>query len=448
MSRIREKVTYTQMIMLSFCFIILVGAFLLCLPISSRSGQWTSFLDAMFTATSATCVTGLVVFDTLTYWSGFGHVVIMLLIQIGGLGVMTCVAIIALIFRMRISVGERRLLMQSAGANQIGGIVKLILRIVKITAVVEGFGFIMLSIAFCPDMGFFTGIWKALFHSVSAFCNAGFDILGAAGKFTSLAGSEYALNPLVNFTIMILITTGGIGFIVWGDVLRKGFHFKKYEVHSKIVLLTSGTLLILGTAAFFIFEYDHSLAGMTVGEKLLASLFQSVSPRTAGFASIDLAKMSDPGTLSSIVLMFIGGSPGSTAGGIKTTTFIVILLGAFTSARRYGSITLFKRKLDYDTVVKASAIASVYLICVLGAVFIISAIENAPFLTILYECVSAIGTVGLSIGLTPTLSSVSEIVIILLMYTGRIGGLSLMLILAENRRSVPIERPTAKILIG
>lgn len=448
MSSIRGKLTYTKIIILSFLFIIILGAFLLCLPISSRSGEWTGFMDALFTSVSSTCVTGLIVVDTFTHWSGFGQAVILLLIQVGGLGVMTCVAILALVFKRRIGLGERRLLMQSTGSMQLGGIVRLLRRILTLTIVVEGLGTILLAIAFCPKMGFWTGLWNALFHSVSAFCNAGFDLMGRYTAFGSLAGTEFAFNPLVNLTIIFLLTTGGIGFIVWRDVFHKGIKFKEYEVHSKIVLVTSGALLLGGTVLFLILENNGALAGMEPGEKLLGALFLSASPRTAGFATVDPAQLSESGSLLSVFLMFVGGSPGSTAGGIKTTTFLVLILGVLTSARRFGSITVFKRKLDEDTVVKASSVATLYLFCTGAAVMAVCAIDSVTLRQALFECASAMGTVGLSMGLTPALSAASHAILMILMFVGRIGGLSLMLILAENRRSVPLERPNAKILIG
>ena len=448
MASLRGKLTYTQIIMLSFLCIILIGALLLCLPISTKSREWTPFVDCLFTATSATCVTGLVVFDTYTHWSGFGQVVIILLIQIGGLGVMTCIAMIALLLRRRINLGERRLLMQSAGSMQIGGIVRLMRRIILCTAICEGLGFLILSCVFCPKFGLGTGLWYALFHSISAFCNAGFDLMGRYGEFSSLAGSIFAFNPIVNLTIIFLIVVGGMGFLIWGDIFHHRIHFKDYRLHSKIVLVTTGVLIFAGTVLFFIFENDYSLKGLTFGQKLLASLFQSVTPRTAGFNTVNLSAMSGSATLLIMILMFIGGSPGSTAGGIKTTTFFVLMLGALTAARRYGSITVFKRKLDGHSVIQASSVAALYITCVSVAFMVISALEPYSFNEIMFECISAIGTVGLSKGITPMLSSGSHIALIILMYAGRIGGLSLMLILAENRRNIPVERPTEKILIG
>lgn len=448
MAFLRGRLTYTQLIMLSFLLIILIGALILCLPFSARNGHWTNFLDCLFTAVSATCVTGLVVVDTFSHWSGFGQVVILLLIQIGGLGVMTCVALLALVLKRRIGLGERRLLMQSAGSMQLGGIVRLVRIILAVTAAVEGIGAVLLAFAFCPRMGFWEGLWNAVFHSVSAFCNAGFDLMGKYTPMGSIAGSEYAFDPLVILTFSFLIITGGIGFIVWVDVFRHGIHFSKYETHSKIVLTTSGALLLGGMLCFLLTEWNGALAGRGFGEKLLGSFFLSVSPRTAGFSAVDLTSLSKSGTLLSLMLMLIGGSPGSTAGGMKTTTFFVLILGCLTSARRFGSITVFKRKLEEDAVIKASAVFFLYFVCIGLSVFVMGTFEPFGLVELLFECTSAMGTVGVSLGLTPVLSGPSHIILILLMYIGRIGGLSLMLVLAEKRRDVPLERPVAKIIIG
>ncbi len=448
MSNLRKKLTYTQIIVLSFLSIILIGSLLLTLPLSSRSGEWTPFLDAMFTATSATCVTGLVVYDTYTHWSAFGQAIILVLIQIGGLGIMTCIAMLSLILKRRISLSERRLLMQSTGSLQHNGIVILIKQIITGTAIVELCGALLLAIVFCPRMGFTVGLWNAVFHSVSAFCNAGFDLMGRYSAFSSLSGDGLYNNPIVMITLMLLIVIGGIGFLVWNDVIKKRTSFKKYEVHSKIVLTTSALLIGIGFVLFFIFEYKHSLAGMSLGQKLLNALFEAITPRTAGFASVDLNSMSDSGTLLTMILMLIGGSPGSTAGGIKTTTFVVLLLCALNSARRYGSITVFKRKLDQNTVAQASSIATVYAAGVFIAAMIICALEPYSFTQIVFEIVSAVATVGLSTGITPNLCAASQILLMVLMFAGRIGGLTFVLVLAERRINVPISRPTVKILIG
>jgi len=444
----RRKLTYTQIIVLSFFCLILGGAFLLCLPISSREQEWTPFIDALFTATTASCVTGLVVVDTYTHWSPFGQALILCLIQIGGIGVMTSISLIALFLKRRISLGERRLIMQSAGSLQIAGIVKLLRRIFIGTAIIESCGALILSFVFCPRMGFFPGLWNAVVHAVSAFCNAGVDLMGKYGPYSSFTTGGLQFNPVVNLTIMGLIIVGGIGFVVWTDIARHKLNFNKYEVHSKIALLMTAALLVGGTVLFFIFEYNHAFRGFTFWQKLLAAMFQSVTPRTAGFNTIDLTTLSDSGKLLTTILMFIGGSPGSTAGGIKTTTFAVLLLSAFAASRRYGSVTVFRRRLDDKTIVQASSIITVYFACLFVAISIICAIEPFSFMEVLFETVSAIGTVGLSLGITPELMLPSKLILILLMFMGRVGGLTLMLVLAERRINIPISRPTTQILIG
>ena len=448
MSSLQKKLTYTQIIVLSFLIIVLLGAVLLSLPFSSRAHQWTPFIDALFTSTSATCVTGLIVFDTYTQWSPVGQAIILVLIQIGGLGVMTCIATLALVLNRRITIGERKLLMQSAGSLQHSGVVQLLRRIIRGTALAELCGALLLSIAFIPKMGFASGLWNAVFHSVSAFCNAGFDLMGKYSAFSSFTGAEFANNPLVIITLALLIIIGGTGFLVWSDISQKRTKFKDYEVHTKIVLTTSAALIVLGTILFFIFENNNALAGMSFGEKLLHSFFQSVSPRTAGMNSVNLSSLSVSASLLMMLLMFIGGSPGSTAGGIKTTTFLVLLLSAWTSARRYGSITVFKRKLDSVTLAQASSIATVYAAAIILSTMLIGALEPYSFSQILFETVSAAATVGLTTGITASLCTVSHVILMILMFAGRIGGLTFVLVLAERRVNVPIDRPTAKILIG
>lgn len=448
MSKLRGKLSYTQIIVLSFFLIILAGTLLLSLPISSRSRDWTPFFSSMFTATSATCVTGLTIYDTYTHWSFFGQLVIIALVQIGGLGVMTCIAMISIFLKRRISLGERRLLMQSAGSLKIGGIVKLIRRIIIGTAVIELLGAVLLSFVFLPKMGLLPGIWNAIFHSVSSFCNAGFDLMGRYGSFSSLSAPWLATNPLLCFTISFLIIIGGIGFLVWNDILKYRLDFNKYGVHSKIVLSSTALLILSGAVLLFIFESSGAFLDMNIWEKLMSSFFLSITPRTAGFNTVSLSEMSDPGTLLTALLMFIGGSPGSTAGGIKTTTFVVLLLGALASTRRRSGITIFKRRLEEHAVAQASAVATVYFAVVFLASLIISFVEPYPLHDILFESVAAISTAGLSKGITPFLSPLSQGILMLLMFAGRIGGLSLMLVLAERKISIPIDRPTVKILIG
>ena len=438
--------SYTQVIAVGFLITILGGSLLLSLPAASADGRSISYINALFTATSATCVTGLIVVDTYTHWSIFGQIVIISLIQIGGLGFMTVITMFSLFIKRRISIHERKLLMQSAGAMQISGVIRLIKRILLGTLIFEGLGIILLSIRFCPEMGFWEGLYNGIFHSVSAFCNAGFDIMGKYGAFSSL--TKYRGDYLVNLTIASLIAIGGLGFIVWNDIVVKGFKVKEYELHTKIVLTVTGFLIFAGMILFCIFEKNYTLANLTAGEKFIASLFQSITPRTAGFNTVDMGALSDSGNMLITILMFIGGSPGSTAGGIKTTTFAVLMLGALSASRHTKHIAIYKRRLDESIVKQASAIFVIYTMAVIVASLTISAIELQSMKNVVFEVVSAIGTVGLTTGITSTLCSVSKVILIIFMYGGRVGGLTLMLSLAEKRTVTPIERPMEKILIG
>ncbi len=443
----KQGLSNTQLIALSFLGVILLGAVLLCLPVSSRSGEWTNFLDACFTATSATCVTGLIVFDTCTYWSLFGQIVIITMIQIGGLGLMTLMASLALFMKRRINLQERRLLLQSSGNLQYGDLSHMLKQILLGTLLFEGVGAILLAIRFCPQMGMVRGIYNAVFHSVSAFCNAGFDLMGKYQPFSSL--TAYVGDPLVSLTISALIIIGGIGFLVWDDMRRNGIHFKRYSLHSKIVLVTTAILVVGGWVSFFLFEQNYALQGLSLGEQVLASLFQSVTTRTAGFNTIDQAALSNPGSILTVVLMLIGGSPGSTAGGIKTITVAVALLAVFSIAKNRKDTTAFRRRIDEQQVKQALAILAIYTLLVLVAMTAISVWEPAKSLkSIVYEVASAAATVGLSLDGSSSFLPASRVVLILLMYIGRIGGLSLVLMLAEKREVAPLERPEEKILIG
>lgn len=441
-----KSISTTRLIALSFLLVILSGSFLLCLPLSSSSGEWTGFVDAFFTATSATCVTGLVVFDTFSHWSVFGQLVILLMIQIGGIGLMTIIIMLFIFLKKKISLHERLILMQSAGTVRISGMVKLVMRIIKGTLFCEGIGALFLAIRFIPEMGFVRGLYYAVFHSVSAFCNAGFDLMGRYEQFSSL--TSYKNDFIVNITIMLLITVGGIGFLVWDEIVRYKFHFHKYSLHAKIVLTTSVFLIAAGTAGFFIFEYNHSLSELSISGKLLSSAFMSVTTRTAGFNTLDTSALSESGSLLSMVLMFIGGSPGSTAGGIKTSTLAVVFFAMISMSKGHNGVTLFKRSLGSDIVKQAAVIIVIYLTGILVATMVICHIEPYPITDILFETISAAATVGLSRGLTPSLSTASHIILAFLMFGGRIGGLSLMLVFGEQKPQPPLKRPTEPIIIG
>ena len=441
---VKMKMTNTRIIAISFAMVILVGALLLCTPFASASGSWTNPVDALFTATTATCVTGLVVVDTAAHWSLFGQIVILILIQLGGIGFMTLITLFSFFVHRQVSLHERRLLLQSVGSLQMSGVMATFRQILIGTFLMEGLGAALLSIRFYPMYGS-KGIWYAVFHSISAFCNAGLDLFGAEG---SASLSVFRNDPLVIGVIMMLIVMGGLGFLVWDDLMRNFFRPRRLRLHTKMVLCTTGALLLGGWVLLFITEYNHAFAGMSFGERLMASLFQSVTTRTAGFSTVDQTALSDSGALASICLMFVGGSPGSTAGGIKTTTMLIFVLSILRFSLNRETVIFGKRRIENRIVRQAGAVVGVYLFMALLATLLISAMEDAAFLDVLYETVSAVATVGLSRNLTPTLCIGSKLVLILLMYAGRLGGLSLFLALGETAKSEPLKRPVEKVLIG
>lgn len=442
----KKKASYTQVIAFSFFAVILIGTFLLALPISSRSGTWTSIFDSLFTATSATCVTGLIVFDTYTHWTIFGQIVIICMIQIGGLGFMSLITTVSIFMGRRISLHERKLLMQSAGNTKIGGMVQLLKRILIGTIIFEVTGAILLATRFCPEMGLSQGIYNAVFHSVSAFCNAGFDLMGKFEPKSSL--THYQNDVIVNLTIASLIIIGGLGFMVWNNIIIAKGKKDKLSLHTKIVLTATAILIVVPTILFYIFEYHGNFAGLSEKSRWLHSFFQAVTPRTAGFNTTPTDSLSESSSALTTILMLIGGSSGSTAGGIKTTTVFVMVLTALASSRRNKDVEVFKRRLDSNTIRQASAITTIYITAVLSATLIICMIEPYSIRQVVYEVSSAIATVGLTEGITPMLGRVSQFILILLMYAGRVGGLSLMLVLAENRKPVALSRPKEEILIG
>ncbi len=440
------KLSYTQIIALGTFIIILFGSILLSLPIASRSGEATPFLNSFFTAASATCVTGLVIYDTYTHWSIFGQFVILVLIQIGGLGFMTIVTMFSIFLKRKIGLRERRLLMESASTMRIGGIVLLIKKISIGTLIFEFIGAIFLATRFCPDMGFKIGLYNALFHSVSAFCNAGFDIMGKYGQFTSL--TMYSDDVIVNLTIMVLIIIGGIGFLVWDDIGNNFLNFKKYQLHTKIVLSTTAILIIGGAFLFYVLEANGLFYNKSLTEIILGSLFQSVTPRTAGFNTISISNLSESSSFLTILLMIIGGSPGSTAGGIKTTTLVVLIIASISSAKHTSDLSIFKRRLEDNALKRASSITVIYMFTAFVSTIVICATQTFSLKEVMFEVFSAAGTVGLSLGITPHLNGLSKIIIIFLMYGGKVGSLSMALVLAEKRELVPLSRPIEKIIIG
>lgn len=443
----RLNLTYAKLSALGFLAIILIGAVLLSLPISSRSGEFTPFINALFTATSATCVTGLVVYDTYNYFTVFGQGVILLLIQIGGLGFMIIATLFMLVLKRRIGIRERGLLKEAVNTISIGGIVRLAKHILIGTLLFEGIGAIVLSIKFSKEMGVVPGIFNGLFHSISAFCNAGFDLMGRYGEFTSL--TRYNGDLVVNAIIMSLIVIGGIGFIVWEDIYKNKLNFTKYKLHSKIVLVTTFFLIISSAIIFYLLERKNLLIYSGVKESIFSSLFLAVTPRTAGFNTVDTASLSQGSKLLTMMLMVIGGSPGSTAGGIKTTTFIIVILTAISSVMRSNDLSIFNRRLEDSILKQAFSIISIYILGSTLAMLIISLVQPELMLgDISFEVLSAIGTVGLSTGITSQLESLSKFIIVGLMYCGRVGSLSVLLAVTENRNNVLTRNPVEKIIIG
>ena len=441
------KINSIQAIALGFAGIILIGALLLTLPIANRNGATLPFADALFTSTSATCVTGLVVCDTYEQFNLFGQIVILCLIQIGGMGFMTMATLFLMMARRKIGLAERGLLTESVNAFQIGGIVRLIKRVILVAAICEATGALLLAIRFCPQMGLFTGIFYGIFHSVSAFCNAGFDLMGRFGPYVSLI--PYHDDILVNLTVMSLIAVGGLGFVVWDDIIEQRLRLFKCKLHTKIVLLATAVLIVGGAILFYLMERGNTLAGMTPAGQILASLFQSVTPRTAGFNTVDMANLTEGGTVLTMLLLMVGGSPGSTAGGVKTTTLMVILLATISYIRNSESMNIFHRRLEDTTLKRAYCSTTIYIALVVLGVFLILASQGLPVKDTAFETISAISTVGLSTGITRELNGLSQMVIILLMYSGRVGSLTLaMAILERMNGKAALKNPEEKIIIG
>lgn len=445
----RPAMHATMVVALGFLIIILTGAVLLTLPISARSGEPTDFLDALFTATSATCVTGLVTVGTATHWSGFGQVVILLLIQIGGLGFMSLASIASFLTRRTITLRERMVMSAGLNLTENAGIVRLTRRVLLGTLAFEGAGALLLATRFVPRVGLWQGIKMGVFHSVSAFCNAGFDLIGTPDNpFASLTG--YADDWLVNLTIMALIVIGGLGFFVWGDIWDKR-RFRRLRLHTKLVLVTTALLLCVGFLLTLIFEWGNpqTLGAMPTQDKVLAAAFQSVTLRTAGFNTIDQAALTGPSQAVACLLMMIGGSPGSTAGGIKTVTAAVLVLSAISALRGRTTVSAFGRTIVSRSIMNAVTMMIVGGMLSLTGACVISYVESAPFGACLFEAVSAFATVGLSMGLTPTLHTISHLILILLMYLGRVGVLTLgVAVLMRHREPPKMQYPDADVMVG
>jgi len=450
----RKKFSFstTQIILLSFLITIFIGSALLSLPVSSADGQAVPYLDALFTATTSTCVTGLVTVPTVSTWSTFGHVVILILIQIGGLGVITVMSGVMMMLSKKFSIGDRLLIQDAFNLNTMSGLIKFVKNVICGTFIVEGIGAILYMFVFVPDFGA-RGIWISVFNAISAFCNAGIDIIAE----NSLC--NYATNPLINIVTSLLIVLGGLGYIVWWDVLKcarlkcqkKRYTFRHLTLHSKVAITMTLALIFGGAVLIFIFEYSNPLTigGMSLFDKIQVSLFQSVTTRTAGFASVPQENLTSAAAVLSTLLMIIGGSPVGTAGGIKTVTVAVLFCSAFSTIKNKESTTLFNRQISTDSIKKAIAVIVAFMMICMTSTFLLLATQNASIMDILYETVSATATVGLTRNFTSSMDAFGKIIIIITMYLGRVGPISLAVALgSKSITQNVISEPTEDISVG
>lgn len=449
----RFKFSTTQIILFSFLITILIGSVFLSLPISSSTGKSVAYIDALFTATTSTCVTGLVTVPVYSTWSVFGQIIILILIQVGGLGIITIMSGVMLLINKKMGISDRLLIQDSFNLNTMSGLSKFVKNVLIGTLIIEGIGAVLYMFVFVPDFGV-RGVWVSVFTSVSAFCNAGIDIIG----FNSLC--DYATNPLVNSVTSILIILGGLGYIVWWDVIRvlktktrkNRRIFRNLTLHSKIAITASLGLIFIGALLLFIFEYSNSLtiANLSLFDKIQVSLFQSITTRTAGFASIPQESLRNSSALICIILMFIGGSPVGTAGGIKTVTLIILVSTAFSTIRNRNSVTLFGRSVSNYSIKKAVAVFVMFIvICVVSTLLLTVTNNSAPFIDVLYESVSASATVGLSRNFTSSINFIGKWIIIITMYLGRVGPISLAIALgSKNINHNIVSDPIEEINIG
>ena len=438
----KKRLSSFQIIILGFVGVILLGALLLMLPISTRGGVVTPFNQTLFTSTSAVCVTGLIVQDTATHWSLFGQIIILALIQVGGLGVITMAASFVLLSGKRFSFSQRNTMQNAISAPSLGGIVRLTKFVVKGTAIIEVTGAVIMMPVFVQSHGA-RGVWMAIFHSVSAFCNAGFDLMGTPDrKFASL--TALSDHPVVNIVIMLLIIIGGIGFMTWRDVITNKFRFKRYRLQSKIVIATSAILIAIPALLYFFYDF----AQLPIAQRIFGSLFQAVTPRTAGFNTLDLNSMSKFGLAVMIILMLIGGSPGSTAGGMKTVTVAVLFKNAIASFKRKEDPECFGRRIESGTVKTATTLFLMYFTLCFMSAAVISMVEDLPFGVCIFETASAVGTVGLTLGITPGLGVTSQVILILLMFLGRVGGLTIIYAALSGSTKKLTKLPKESITVG
>ena len=449
----KQKIWFstTHIILLSFLSAIFIGAVLLCLPISSANGEATPFIDALFTATTATCVTGLVVTPTVVHWSVFGQVVILALIQVGGLGIITVMSGLALILHRRMGISSSVLLQDAFNLNTLSKIGLFVQKVILGTFLIEGIGALLYMTVFVPQFGP-KGIWISIFTAISAFCNAGIDIIAT----DSLCG--YVNNTAVNLITMSLIILGGIGYIVWWDVIRvirerktKKVSWKYLTLHSKIAISTTAVLILSGAVLVFIFEFNNpeTMGNMTLFQKIQASFFQSVTTRTAGFATVPQEKLTNSSSLVSMILMFIGGSPVGTAGGIKTVTFAVLAATAYATVRNCNEVSFFGRTVTKSSLNKAVSVVLVSFLILFTSVVLLAFVSDAPLIDVLYEATSAVGTVGLTRDFTGSLNALGKIIIMATMYLGRVGPISFAIVFALKKvnRNI-IKNPTEEISIG
>ncbi len=435
-----------QVLVLGFALIILLGAVVLSTPFVTQTGESTGFLKSLFTATSAVCVTGLVVVDTGTHWNMAGQITILILIQVGGLGIMTMATSVALIMGRKISLKGRLIMQEALNQFTIQGVVRLTKYIIITTFIIEGIGAFFLAMNFIPEYGLEKGIYFGIFHSISAFCNAGFDVIGGGRSLT-----PYTENLSVNFIVMSLIILGSLGFAVIIDLIRTR-NYKKLSLHSKIVVVMTVSLILIGFVLFFIMEFNNpnTMQDLSLKGKLTAAMFQSVTTRTAGFNTMDLSQMYDSSKLLTVMLMFIGGSPGSTAGGMKTTTIALVLLLIVSVVRGRSDVEFGKRRISRDNVNRALTVVGIGFSLGITVLFLLTITEKgASFITLLFEAISALGTVGLSLGFTPSLSPLGQIIIIFTMFAGRVGALTIVFALAENQQNKALIRyPESKVSVG
>lgn len=441
-----KKMSATQTLAIGFLLIILVGTLLLMMPISSRSGTATPFTTSLFTATSATCVTGLILVDTYTHWSLFGQIVILILIQVGGLGFITIGTMISILLKRKIGLKERGRLKESFNVLDIGGIIRLIRRVFIGTLFFEGIGALILFLRFLPEMGIPQSLYYGIFHSISAFCNAGFDLMGRYEQFSSF--TAYVDDPIITITLISLILIGGIGFFCWSDIADHKWHFKKYTLQTKMVLSATIALVFGGALLFYLIEGNRLYADLDTTGKICASFFSAVTPRTAGFNTTDIGGLSEAGKVLSIILMFIGGCSGSTAGGIKVGTIFVLLLYLRSTLLRTPGTNIFGRRIEDETITKSTAVLCIYLFCCLIATIALCCLQDCSATDAMFEVASAICTVGMSAGLTGELTLISQFLIIFLMYVGRLGSLSFALTFTDHKKIAHVMQPVEKISIG